>query len=181
MRRVEPSRLVPISLRAEPRKPVALRVEYAHPRPKLRTHPVRIDAGEVLPNIDQFPVALRIEVKASRARQVNPLRLELPFRAEYLYAMVLAVCHIHPAILVHAHVVDNVELPRVIARLSPREQVLAIRRILMHRRVGIAVPHIEVAVARIERNMRGRIERLSAHRRRRLTRRAYRHQDFAMR
>ena len=147
----------------------------------MRSHPVWVDAGEVLADIDEFLVALRVQIQARRARHVRPLRFELALRAEYLDAMVFAVGDIDPAVLVHADIVHDVELTWVVARFAPREQVLAVRRILVHRRVGVAVAHIEIAVARVECDMRRRVERLAAHRRRRLPRRADGHQHFAVR
>ena len=66
-------------------------------------------------------------VKAAGPMQVVPLRFKLAVAIEHLYAMVLAVGHVHPAVVVGSNIVRDIELPRFAAGLAPRHQQLACR------------------------------------------------------
>ncbi len=98
---------------------------------------------------------------------VVPLRLEPAVAVEHLDAMVLAIGHVHPAVGVAADVVRNVELAGIGAGLAPRAEQRAVRRVLVHARVTVAVGHVQISLRR-QRGVRAAMEGLAAHVRRRL-------------
>ena len=74
----------------------------------------------------------------------------------------------------------NAELPRTLARLAPRLDQLARRRIVVNTRVPVAVRDVQRPVRRY-RNVRRPVERLPAERLRHVVRIAQRHQQLALR
>ena len=83
----------------------------------------------------------------------------LPLESKHLHPVVLPVGHEDPPVLVGADVVSNVEAAGVGARRSPRKQVGAVGRILVHPGVAVAVGDVEVAVARVNGHVGAAIER----------------------
>ena len=103
-----------------------------------------------------------MQIAAARDR-FTPLSLELALRAEYLDSVVFAVSYIHPALAVSGDIVDDVELPLAGPRLSPGEQVVTVRCVLVDLRVGVTVGDVELAIAPVYGDVRRHAERLATH------------------
>ena len=128
-------------------------------RLRIHRHP-----GSALADIRQRTLPSR-HAQPARAVQVVPLRVILALPVEHLHAVVLAVGHIDPAVLVAADVVHDVECAGIGARLAPGELQLAVWRILVHARVAVAVGDVDVALGR-QRGVGAAVERIAAvHRR----------------
>jgi hypothetical protein len=94
--------------------------------------------------------------------QVVPLSLVAALAVEDLHAVVLAVGHVHEPIPVGGDVVREVELAGIGAGLAPREQMLAVGRVLVDAGVAVAVGQIEVARPGTDGDVGGPVERLAA-------------------
>ena len=149
---------------AEAREKLALVVDDAHARPEVRRGAVHAHDGAALADVADRALARR-HVEAARAVQVVPLRLVAAVAVEHLHAMALAVGDVHPAVVVAADVVRQIELAGARARARPTRTGACRRRVLMDARVAVAVGDVEVAFRR-QRRMRAAVERLLAHVRR---------------
>ena len=94
--------------------------------------------------------------------------------------MILAVGDVDPAIVVDLDVVDDVELAVPGARFAPREEELAVGRILVHPGVGIAVGHVEFSGALVKGHVGGNAEGFAAHLRAGLVGGTQGHQQLAV-
>ena len=112
--------------------------------------------------------------------QIVPLRLVFAIAVEHLHAVVLAVGHVNPAVLVGRDVVHDVELARIAAGFAPGLHQLAGGRVLVHAGIAVAVRHINFALRR-ERRVRAAMERLATHIGRGLVGDADREQHLALR
>src|SRR6266852_9581979 len=161
MRRHELARLEPGRALAQPRQHLALVTVDADPRSYVVY--VVVDAHTAA-DLADVEAALRtgLHEQARGTVHVVPLRLELAVAVEHLDAMVLAVGDVDPPVRVAADVVRDVELARVGAGLTPRAEQRAVRRVLVHARVAIAVGDVEIALWR-QRRVRAPVKRLAAH------------------
>ena len=75
-----------------------------------------------------------------------PLRLEFAVAVKDLHAMIFAIGDVDPTLVVAGDIVDEIELPRIGTRLSPREKQFAVRRILVNAGVGIAVGDVDITL-----------------------------------
>src|SRR6187401_1883958 len=93
----------------------------------------------------EFSASPLMAIQAAGPVQVVPLHFVLAVAVEYLHAMVLAIGYVHPALGVGDDVVDDVELSRVGAGLTPGEHELPVGRILVHARVAVTVRDVELS------------------------------------
>src|SRR5262249_17921218 len=119
-------------------------------------------------------------MEAAWAVQIIPLGLVIALLVEDLDAVILAVGDIHVTLAVGTDAVWQVELPRIDARVAPREQMLPVGRVFMNSGVAIAIRDIELAALWIDRYLGRPVERLPAHPRRRLAAHAERHEQLAI-
>ena len=145
----------------QPRQQLALAAVDAHARPDVGHVVVDRHPGPDLAHVEAA-LGARLQIQAGGPVHVVPLGLVPAVAVEDLHAVVLAVGHVHPAVGVAADVVRDVELAGIGARLAPRVQELAVRRVLVHARVAVAVGDVEIALRR-QRGVRAAVEGLAAH------------------
>jgi hypothetical protein len=164
--------------RAEARQQLALGAVDAHARSDIGH--VLVD-GHAAPDLAdvEAPRRAALQIESRGPVHVGPLRLVPAVGIEHLHAMILAIGDVHPAVRVAADVVRNVELARVGARLAPRGQQRAVRRVLVHARIAVPVGDVQIA-ARRQRGVRATVKRLAAHVRRWLARDAQGQQHLAV-
>src|SRR6202163_2516402 len=136
-----------------------------HARTKLADNEIRLPAAAA--------------VQRAGPVQIVPLRLVFAVAVEHLHAVVLAVRHIDPAVLVGDDVVDDVELARIGAGLAPGLYQPAVWRVFVDAGVAVAVRHVDFALRR-QRRVGAAVERLAAHERCRLVRDADGQQHLAV-
>jgi hypothetical protein len=107
-----------------------------------------------LGDVDQ-PVAVDGDVR--RTLHVVPLVQIVAVRAEELDAVVLAVGDQHAAVRRHRDAVDEVELPRPDARLTPRLNERPVRSEAVDTRIAVAVRDVQLA-ARCDGEVGGPVE-----------------------
>ena len=133
--------------------------------PRLVQSIPRSDATEILANVHQLCVRF-IDINPSGSREVDPLRLELAVRVEDLHPPILSVGHEDVTVTVRRDVVNDVELARIGAGLTPREHQLTVRRVLVYTGVAVSVGDVHVAIPWVDREMGWGAERVAAHLRR---------------
>src|SRR3989304_2772686 len=99
---------------------------------------------------------------------------------EDLPAVVLAVGDVDEPVGVGREVVGDVEAPRVGPGRAPRDEVPALRVVLVHARVAVAVGDVDVARPRAERHVRRPVEGLPAVEHRRSVGVAEREQELSL-
>ena len=164
--RDEPARRPTLGLAAQPGLQIAPGVVDGHPRPQVGGLKVGADGHAQLADVGALGGL--VDVEAAGTGHVHPLRLKLAVGIEHLHPVVLPVGHEHPAVLVGADVVGDVEAAGVGARRAPRKEVGAVGGILVHPRVAVAVGNVEVAVARVDGDVGAAVEGVAAHKGRRL-------------
>src|SRR5581483_3237073 len=166
--------------RAEMREQLALGRDDRHARAEVG-HVTRKRGHRLGPELaDEADRILSARNKqAARPRQIVPLPLILALAVEHLPAMVLAIGDVDVTRVVGGDVVHELELARIGARRPPREQQLAVGRVLVHARVLVAVRHVDLALRR-ERRVRAAIERVAAEAWRLDVRPSDRHQHLAV-
>src|SRR5215468_1401549 len=111
----------------------------------------RTDAGRrridrhprtTLTDIGQWMLSPR-HAQSARPVHVIPLRFIAALAVEHLHAVVLAIRDVHPAGLIAADVMDDVERAWIGSGLAPRELPLAVWRIFVHPRVAVAVGDVD--------------------------------------
>ena len=178
MRRDEVPGVQALRAVANPGHQLSVGIVNAHPRPEAVPLVVSADCRAQLPDVDQ-PGCL-IYVQSARSCHVHPLVQEVPVRIENLDPVVLPVRQVDPSVAAGADVVGNVELARSVARFAPREQQASIRAVLVNPCVPVAVGHEEIAVARVDGNVRAPVEWVSRHELSRMPAGTQRQQDFAV-
>ena len=94
--------------------------------------------------------------------QVVPLRLEPPAAVEYLDAVALPVRHVDVAVPVRRDIVRDVELAGIGTRAAPREEQLAVRRVLVDARVDVPIGDVEVPRVGVNGDVGAAVERVAA-------------------
>ena len=113
---------------AETRQPLTAPVVDADPRPDIRHVAINVHPRAEIAHEHVLVVG---NVDRARTVHILPLRLEVALRVEYLHAMVLPVGHVDISVGVGGDIVRDVELSGVDARLAPRKEQVAVRRILV--------------------------------------------------
>src|SRR6202163_401880 len=165
-------------LAAEPRDALSLGVDDGQAGAQIwRLQVDRHARTQLADNEIRLPAAAAMQ--RAGPVQIIPLRLEFAVAVEHLHAVVLAVRHIDPAVLVGDDVVDDVELARIGAGLAPGLYQPAVRRVFVDAGVAVAVRHVDFALRR-QRRVGAAVERLAAHERWRLVWDADRPQHLAL-
>src|SRR4029077_14720124 len=100
----------------------------------------RQDADHAAVVLGDVNDVVRIDIKERRADQFGrPDLQQFSLLIEHLHAIVLAIGDQQPSAPIDPHAMRQIELPRRLARLAPREQMLRVRRDLMHARIAVTI------------------------------------------
>src|SRR5690606_317999 len=96
--------------------------------------------GGQLADVDE----IILDVQTAGTVQVVPLFQIIAIAVEDLAAVVLPVRHENTTLAVGTDAVDQVELSGIRAVVTPGEEVLAVRRVLVNAGVAVAVRDVEI-------------------------------------
>ena len=122
----------------------------------------RQDADHAAVVLGDVNDVVRIDIEERRTDQLGrPDLQQFSLLIEHLHAIVLAIGDQQPPAPIDPHAMRQVELPRRVARLTPREQMLRVRRELVHAGIAVAIAHEHRAIRR-KGDVRRQVERATA-------------------
>src|SRR5919107_427719 len=103
----------------EPRQEVACFVIDIHPMPEIRRILIHRISRPQFADIAEWILASAVHVESARTVHVVPLPFVLAVGIKYLNPIIFAIGDVNPAVSISANIMDDVELPRIGAGLSP--------------------------------------------------------------